>query len=226
MTVSAMRRMLCASIAAMACAGRSAMSPASPAHTEVIALRVLPKQARACPGQVIAVDYVGRRADGSRVALAPGDVSPMSPASRGEGDAEVEPRNDGTWRTSADPMRSVLSGFRLSVALARDTSVRADTVVAPSYECSHTAIVLPSSDRYHLTTAHVRLGTFATPFYDSVVVVAVELEGHSPTLTVLGPREMRPGAIRIVAPGRNGAPGRAGRPGADGALVRKRRAGR
>jgi hypothetical protein len=216
MTVSVPRRILFALIPAVACAGRSGMSPAAPAHTDVSSLTVLPKQARVCPGQQIVVDYLGRRADGSRVELAPGDVSPVSPASRGEGDAEAEPRNDGTWRTSADPMRSVLTGFRLSVALARDTSVRADAVVAPSYECSHTAIVLPTSDRYQLTTAHVRLGTFATPFYDSVVVAAVELEGHAPTLTVLGPREMRPGAIRIVAPGRNGAPGRAGRPGADG----------
>jgi hypothetical protein len=118
-------------------------------------------------------------------------------------------------------MRSVLSGFRLSVALVRDPSVRSDTVVAPTNECSHTPIVLPTSDRYHLTTAHVRLGTFVTPFYDSVVVAAVELEGQAPTIVVLGPREMRSGAIKVVAPGKNGAPGRAGRPGADGGACSK-----
>jgi hypothetical protein len=216
MTVPAVLRLLFASIAAVACAGRSGMStasPAAPTHRDVSALSLLPKLARACPGQVITVDYVGRRADGSRVALTPGDVKPVS---RGDSDPEAEPKADGTWRTSPDPMRSLLTGFRLSVTLSGDTSVRADTVIAPSYECSHTPIVLPTSDRYHLTTAHVRLGTFATPFYDSVVVVAVELEGHVPTVTVLGPGEMRPGVIKIVAPGKNGTPGRAGRPGADG----------
>jgi hypothetical protein len=100
--------------------------------------------------------------------------------------------------------------------LASDTSVRADTTVVPTYECIHTSIELPASDQFHPTAAHVRLGTFATPFYDSVVVAVVETGDGAPIVTLLGPSRMHSDAIKIHAPGKAGRAGRAGHGGADG----------
>ena len=215
-------------LAVTACAAQSKASPApvpvaasatrpttapSSIAAGARAIAILPQASRVCPGQPIDVRYSARFADGSQRALRPSDITPVV---RGGADAEVEPRPDGNWLTNADPMRSVLTGFRLSVTLAGDSSVRGDTVVAPSYECSHTAINLPSSDRFNHTTAYVRLGTFATPFYDSVVVAVVEVEGRAPIVTILAPNQMHSGAIKVSAPGKNGAPGRAGRIGSEG----------
>jgi hypothetical protein len=197
--------------------GRSDPAPrsshSSAANQAIRALSILPKSARTCVGQPIQVQYIARLADGSRIPLSATDVTPVG----GGVDAAAQPRSDGTWQTSIDPMRSVLAGFRLAAALTRDSSVRGDTVIAPSYECSHMTVALPASDRYNSAEAHVRLGVFATPFYDSVVVAVVEVDGRPPTVMVLAPSEMRSSAIKIQASGKPGAPGRAGRPGAEGA---------
>jgi hypothetical protein len=80
-----------------------------------------------------------------------------------------------------------------------------------------TQLTLPISDRFNHTTAHVRLGTFATPFHDSVVVVAIEMATNAYIFTVLGPKQIHPGAIQIVAAGKSGRDGRPGRAGAAGA---------
>ena len=184
---------------------------ASMGHREST-IGIIPQASRVCPGQTVDATYVQRSSDGSRINLSPSDLKQTSPS-----DAEsATMRRDGSWQTSADPMRSVLTGFRLSVTLARDSSVRGDTVVAPAYNCPRATIRLPMGDQRHPTVAYVRLGTFDTPFYDSVVVAVVEVESRVVSIQVLSPKEMRAGAISISAPGKNGAAGRNGRRGADG----------
>jgi len=173
---------------------------------------VLPGTARVCPGGDITAKYVERFPDGTQANLSPSDVRQIR---RSESETATMGR-DGSWRTSPDPLRSMISGFRLSVSLARDTSVRGDTVVAPSYDCLRADVRLTPSSRVADGTAYVRLGTFATPFYDSVVVAVIELDTRAMGITVLSPGEMRSGAIKVSAPGNNGAPGHAGRPGSDG----------
>jgi len=197
----------------LACALMALLS-AHPAISQAreASISILPKMSRACPGQQIEASYVEHFPDGSQITLPPRDVRQLASP---DGDSVTTAR-DGYWQTSADPMRSVLTGFRLFAALARDSSVRGDTVVPPSNDCPHEVINLPSSDRFHFTHAYLRLGTFRTPFYDSVVVAVVELDGRAVGARILPPGQMRSGAIRVSAPGKNGAAGRAGRIGLAG----------
>jgi hypothetical protein len=185
---------------------------ASNATPRAASISVVPQASRVCPGQGIGVKYVERLADGSQTSLSPSDIRQIG---RGEDQAATMSR-DGSWQTSADPLRSVASGFRLSVSLAGDTSVRGDTVVAPSYECLRTEVRLPPTSLTDDAAAYVRLGTFASRFYDSIVVAVVELETRPVGIAVLSPKELRSGVIKIFAPGSNGGAGRGGRPGADG----------
>lgn len=202
---------LVASLLLSACTHRPAGVSTAPTPRDIRALSIVPASSRVCPGQAITAQYVARLGDGSRVSLTHADLSLL--VLRG---VTAEPLRDGTWQTSAEPLVSAVSGFRLSAALASDTSVRADTTIVPTYECIHTSIELPPSDQFHLTEAHVRLGTFTTPFYDSVVVAVVETGDRAPIVTLLSPSQMRSGAIKIHAPGKAGKAGRGGNGGADG----------
>ena len=175
-------------------------------------ISIVAAASRVCPGQSIDAKYVEHLPDGSQVNLPPTDVRQVARS----GDESATLTRDGSWQTSPDPLRSVAAGFRLSVSLARDTSVRGDTVVAPSYECLRTEVRLPPAGQTNDATAYVRLGTFVSPFYDSVVVAVVELETRVIATAVLSPKGMRTGAIRLSAPGSSGAQGRGGRSGADG----------
>jgi hypothetical protein len=200
-----------ASLLLSGCTHPPAAVSTAPARRDIRALSIVPASSRVCPGHVIAAQYVARLGDGSRVSLTHADLSML--ALRG---VAAEPRSDGGWQTDSDPLVSAVSGFHLSAVLASDTSVRADTTIVPTYECIHTSIELPASDQFRLTEAHIRLGTFATPFYDSVVVAVVEAGDGAPIATLLGPSQMRSGAIKIHAPGKPGRAGRAGHRGADG----------
>jgi hypothetical protein len=127
------------------------------------------------------------------------------------------PAADGSWTTSANPLHSVATGFRLSASLATDPGVHADTVIVPSYNCGRTSFGTPPTDRYRDVKARVRVGVFPSPFYDSIVVAVLEVEGDLPLPVVLDPPHMRPRAVTVSAVGKTGASGRAGNPGNNGA---------
>ena len=200
----------CATLAAGPTASQSAASEPPP-RRDIRHLTILPSTKTVCPGQPIAAGYQARLSDASRVLLGPDELSRLT--LRG---IAAEPRPDGSWQTHADPIESAVTGFRLSAALSADPEIHADTVVVPTYQCLRTAISLPISDRYRQAKAHVRVGVFATPFYDSIVVAAVEPEGDAPFVIVLGPDRIRGGALQISAEGKSGKPGRAGSAGTDG----------
>lgn len=199
-------------LAAAACAWGCASGPGSSAlggpESKLITfargVNILPASPRACPGEIIAATYEVRIAGGTNLPLTESDVSGL--VRRG---VAVEPARNGGWQTSRDALTSAISGFRLSAALGRDTSVRGDTLVKPTYGC-HPTLWDFSPSQNTVRQAYVRLGVFTTPFYDSVVVAVFEASGRSPLLSILGPAEMSHGAIRIVAAGRNGAGGRPG----------------
>jgi hypothetical protein len=159
---------------------------------------------------VITTRYTARLADGSRASLSATDASALVRTG-----SAVQPGADATWLASAEPLASAVSGFRLSVSLPSDSMIRADTVVAPKYDCLDTTIELVAAD-YQNSAAYVRLGTFRTPFYDSIVVAVVEGSGLAATARILSPNQIRSGAIRVHAPGLNGRAGRAGRNGQPG----------
>ena len=168
--------------------------------------------ANACPSEVIAADYEVVGDGGTRSTLGRRDLSLLKRSG-----IAAEPRDDGTWQTSTDPVASLYDGFHLTAVLASDTTVRADTVVVPTYRCLVTGASMATTGATNLSKAgHVRLGTLRTPFYDSVVVASIEIEDRLPRAVVLSPSEMRSGAIAISAVGRDGARGRAGAQGSDG----------
>jgi hypothetical protein len=196
---------------AVASCGARPTSATPPISRDIRSLSIIPASASACPGHVIASEYVARLADGSRVSLGQPELSLLAR----EGTA-AEPQDDGAWRATTNPLASAVTGFRLSATLRADSSVHADTVVAPTYGCASSSISLAAIDSRDGPTAYVRLGTFRTPFADSIVVAVVEAPGRGPSVFVLGPKEMRSGAIKVDASGRVGAAGRAGSRGSDG----------
>jgi hypothetical protein len=174
-------------------------------------LAIIPAVKTVCPGQSIAARYEAVLGDGSRVRIAGADLSRL--ALRGIA-AVATP--DGSWKASDNPLESIASGFRLSVSLATDPGVHADTVIVPSYSCERLSVGLPVSDRYNQRKARVRLGLLPSPFYDSVVVAVVEPEGGYPTIFVLDPPRMRARTLQVSAVGKPGTAGRPGNPGTDG----------
>ena len=195
----------------------SAVPPTSIVRRDIRSLTILPGSARACPGEVISARYVAGLADGSRVSLSREEVASLTFTG-----LAAQPRGDGAWKTSPNPMASIADGFRLSASLGAtngsDSLVHGDTVVVPTYDCLRSTVIelRPISRSEDNVRAYVRLGVLPTPFHDSIVVAVVEVDGRDPMVRVLGPNGMHPGAIRVDAPGKPGKPGTAGQPGADG----------
>jgi hypothetical protein len=189
----------------------TATSGQAPPRRDIRELAIIPSVKTICPGQTIPARYEAILGDGSRVRIGANELSRL--ALRGIA-AEAAP--DGSWSTSANPLESVVSGFRLAVSLANDPGIHADTVIAPSYSCERLAIGLRVSDRYQETKAHVRLGVFPSPFYDSIVVAVIEPVGDSAIVLLLDPSRMRARAIQVSATGKPGVPGRRGDAGNDG----------
>jgi hypothetical protein len=207
---------LVAAISTLGCAsapGSSALGgPESRLVSFARGLNIRPASRHACPGELFAATYEVRIDGGTVLPLTESDVADLVRRAVG-----AEPARNGGWLASADALASAYSGFRLSAALRRDTTVRGDTVVIPSYECRRTQWQTGPIGRFPDTQAFVRLGTLATPFYDSVVVAVLEVAGRLPSVTILGPNEMRRGTIHVDAAGVNGAAGRAGGRGDPGA---------
>src|SRR5262249_971882 len=78
-------------------------------------------------------------------------------------------------QASPDVLASAALGFHLIAALGRDTTVKGDTLVVPTYGCKSTPWELAPGGQLAERHAHVRLGTLRTPFYDSVVVATFEI---------------------------------------------------
>jgi hypothetical protein len=174
-------------------------------------LAIIPSDKAICPGLPVQVRYEAVLSDGSRVTLSTSELSHL--ALRG---IAALPAADGSWITSGKLLESAVSGFRLSASLATDPGVHADTVIVPSYSCQRLSIGLPVSDRFKDTKAKVRVGVFASPFYDSIAVAVMEPEGGFPIVLILDPAHMRPRSLQVSALGKAGQAGGAGNPGNDG----------
>jgi hypothetical protein len=192
--------------------GGSASTPPSAQAPRVIRdirdLAIIPSTKTVCPGQPIQARYEAILGDGSRVKLAPNELSRF--ALRG---IAALPAPDGSWITSGNPLESAATGFRLSVSLATDPGVHADTVIVPSYNCQRLSFGLTGSDRFTDAKAQVRLGVFASPFYDSIVVAAIERDASLPIVVIVDPSHMRARSLQVSAvgkPGASGTPGNSG----------------
>lgn len=181
-----------------------------------------------CPGNTIWASYDAVLDDGSVIPFATQYDADSPPRLHmvflRRTSAAARPRRDGGWDTDPDPVKSAVSGFRLSVSLIADPSLEAEEVVAPEYSCMRSAFSFkgprgrvgqnggPGPD------ITVRIGALASPFYDSLIVAGIEV-GAAPPFYVFG----RPGEIPpldwVVVESRGGQGGRgaAGSPGAKGA---------
>src|SRR5581483_5067494 len=183
------------SVAACGGAGNPSLSSLT-GPSKVRALRILPTATRACPGDAIQVTYEAALADGSRVPFGQAQSSALIRSG-----VAAEPKPDGSWTASADPLVSTVTGFHLTAKLASDSSIRADTVVVPKYDCRRPLVIGPGvSTQADTKHAYVRLGTFASPFYDSIVVATLEQAGQPPAVYVLVPGDFHPGGLRVSAP--------------------------
>ena len=191
--------------AAAACGGSGASeTSAAPVNEPLHALAIIPATSRACPGEVISTRYEATTASGRRIGLTGARLQLLERSGSG-----VNARTDGSWVADVDPLSSAMTGFRLRAALKSNSTVRADTVIVPIYSCPRRPIIVPA--------AHVRLGVLRSPFHDSIVVAAVELNRGTLQVIVLAPDEMKSGAIRVDAKGTDGRPGARGRNGTKGA---------
>ncbi|MGH7615596.1 MAG: hypothetical protein ACREPM_00030 [Gemmatimonadaceae bacterium] len=190
----------------------SAMSGTAIAQSGTNAPRTIiirPGASSACPGDAIGAEYALVLADGTRRSLGPNEVKLV-------GSDAVQPAGKGSWKAASDPLYAAFTGYKLSARLASDTTIRGDTTLAPARECKHIPISIGTSTRYDAKSAHVRVGVLPTPFFDSVVVAVLEVDGQAPVATVLTPTELKPGALHVSAPGQEGKNGRQGRRGSSG----------
>jgi len=189
----------------IACAGSSSSTTSGATVNEPFrAISIIPATSKACPGEIIATRYEATTAVGGRITLTGANLQLVERSG-----TSVNARSDGNWVADADPLSSAMTGFRLHAALKGDSTIRADTMVVPTYHCPQRPIIVPA--------AYIRLGVMRSPFYDSIVVAAVELNGGTSQVIVLGPDDMKGGTIRVDASGRDGRPGARGRNGVNGA---------
>jgi hypothetical protein len=195
----------------------------------------------ACPGTGIPVTYTALLDDGRRIPFETRYDKKHPPRLHviflDRYSAEATPLQGGGWSAHRDPLVSVNTGFRLRVALDAKPSIADSVTIAPTYEClDHTfrfsgtmgARGREGGDGPDVT---VRLALGRSRFYDSLLVVGIEVGQAPPFYLLADPGALPPREWLVVesqggagGEGPAGAAGRAGRdgvtggcPGADGA---------
>jgi hypothetical protein len=211
MSLTGLRVGLFGLVASLACASGGGGAPRPTAARGALrSLAIVPASPSACPGEPIATRYVATASDGTRAPLSSGDLALLDRYGAG-----VSARADGSWQADVNPLVSAATGFRLHAVLKSDSSVRADTVLTPTYGCDKRTVDLRWSGAAD-ANAFLRLGVLRSPFHDSIVVASLEVGSAVRQLFVLAPRDIRNGVIRLDASGRPGVAGKAGRAGTNG----------
>jgi hypothetical protein len=191
----------------------------------IVDIRLQPREAWACPGQTIVVDYEAELDDGSVIPFARSYDEDRPPALHvvflRRTSAEAEPQGDGDWSTYSDPLLSVTDGFRLQAELAARPGLTASAVVAPDYSCLRHAFRFvgrtgargrpgfPGPD------VLVRLNVLQSPYYERLLVMGIEV-GDAPPQYVLQDADAVPPSDWFVVESVGGGGGR-GAGGEDGA---------
>jgi hypothetical protein len=193
-------------------------------------IRIETPVSAACPGQVIPAYYEAVLDGGTVVPFERRYDRRNPPALHvvflSRSSREALSQEDGDWVTDPDPLVSVMTGFRLSAFLRAKPSINAFKVVPPEYSCLRNAFSFvgppgnagqPGGDGPDIT---VRIGILRSPFYERLIVAAIEV-GAAPPFFVLAPAEAVPPADWLLLESRGGRGGRGqdgspGAPGADG----------
>jgi hypothetical protein len=195
------------------------------------AIRVLPQSEYACPGGRIRTDYEAVLDDGTVLPFSRDYDDDDPPALHvmflARQSAEAVSHENGDWTADRDPLHSVMEGFRLTAVMRARPELTATAVVAPEYSC------VPHSFGFSGPTGGpgpdvlLRLGTVSSPFYDRLLLLAVEV-GDAPPFYVMHDAEDVPPSDWYVVESRGGrgakgprgargTPGPAGRAGCPGA---------
>ena len=188
----------------LAAASCSFRAPAPLAVERVRSLRIMPAAPSACPGEKIQASYVAVLDNDSTLVIEPDQLSALD-----RDGISAAPERSGAWSTETDPLLTARSGFVLRARLRDKLSVATQVVVSPDYTCPQD-FVRQGAD---LT---VRVGQLRSPFYDSLIVIAVTAGSGPPTHIVLdGAKATRP-AVDLWAAGETGRPGTPGPTGGAG----------
>jgi hypothetical protein len=210
----------------VACASKPppdfAPDPALVARIE--AIRVVPRTENACPGGRIRADYEAVLDDGTVLPFSR-DYDDDNPPSLhvvflSRLSPEAASHEDGDWTADRDPLRSAMEGFRLTAVLRARPELTATAVVAPEYSCVPHAFGFSGATGLPGPDVLLRLGTVRSPFYDRLLVLAVEV-GDAPPFYVLHDADLVPPSDWYVVGsqggrGERGARGAQGGPGAEG----------
>ncbi len=198
----------------------------------LVGLRIIASP-RACPGEPITATYVGLFDDGSALPFSHDYDRDAPPALHlsflRRLSLEATPSEDGGWDAHPDPLRSAVSGYRLSAQLWSKPSVHTEHVVEPEYSCIGDTYTFSAPLRGAGPRVVVRLDVFTSPFYERLIVAQITA-GEDPPFYVLGDAQRAPpvGWLIIQARGgrgaqgsrgsrgRRGVAGAAGCPGSDG----------
>jgi hypothetical protein len=192
--------------------------------SELRQIRINTMSGRACPGAMIAADYVGvhesglhmpfeRRYDRDRPPRLHISFLTMTSPDAGA-------REDGNWVAHPDPLRTAMTGFRLNAFLRARPSVNGATTLEPEYSCLPMAHVFEGQAGQDGGAGlggpdiTVRVGYLRSPYYDRLLVAAIEVGTDEPRY-LLADADRAPPADWILVESRGGRGGR-GRPGARG----------
>src|ERR1051325_499289 len=194
-------------------------------------VRIVTTPARASPGATLQASYEAVLVDGTRVPFARTYDRKHPPRlhvvflERSSPDALSQ--QDGDWVTGANPLATVVSGFHLTAALKAKPTVRNTVVIPPDYSCLPHAFGFVGDAGGAAQAGSngpdvvVRLAVLRSPFYDRLLVAAIEVGQASPFYVLADATEIPPSDWLVIEArgGRGGAgtPGPKGADGADGA---------
>src|SRR5436309_5386750 len=190
-------------------------------------IRIVTGYARACPGAVMPTSYEAVLADGSRIPFARSYDKKHPPRlhvvflERSSPDAVSQ--EDGDWVTNVNPLATAVSGFRLTAALKAKPMVRNTVVIPPDYSClPHAFSFVGDAGGAAQAGSNgpdvvVRLAVLRSPFYDRLLVAAIEVDQAPPFYTLADATEIPPSDWLVIeARGGRGGTGTPGPKGADG----------
>ena len=183
----------------------------------------------ACPGQALAATYSAIMNDGTAIPFATRYDRDRPPRLHvmflERSSPEADALEGGAWLTPRDPLIGAETGYRLRAVLTYKPDLEVRETVPPDYACLPHAFSFsgrtggtggePGGDGPDVT---VRLALARSPFYERLIVAAVEV-GEAPPFFVLAdaaavpPREW----LVLKSSGGRGGSGRTGRNGAKGA---------
>ncbi len=193
-----------------------------------IRISTSPLPLRACPGGTVDASYEALLDDGTRVPFATKYDKKHPPRLHvvflERTSAEAYSQEDGDWVTSANPLATALTGFRLNATLKAKPAIRGSTVVAPDYGCLPHAFGFTGEGGDAAQAGGngpdvtVRLGIVRSPFYEKLIVAAVEV-GLAPPVYLLADATVIPPSDWLIVQSRGGPGGRgvAGTRGSKGA---------